>query len=93
LGSALSFFVPVSFQLLGAVGFAAVFAGASNAPLTCSVMAIEIFGWSVAPYVLIACYASYFFRGKKEFIAQKIGVSLKSYKSLSNGHKFRAHCF
>ena len=71
LGSALSFFVPVSFQLLGAVGFASVFAGASNAPLTCSVMAIEIFGWSVAPYALIACYSSYFFSGQKGIYCSK----------------------
>jgi H+/Cl- antiporter ClcA len=71
LGSALSFFIPVSFQLLGAVGFAAVFAGAANAPLTCSVMAIEIFGWSVAPYALIACYASYFFSGQKGIYCSK----------------------
>lgn len=65
LGSAMSLVIPVSFRLLGIAGFAALFAGASNAPLTCSVMAIEFFGWSVAPYVLAACYASYLFSGQK----------------------------
>ncbi len=71
LGSAMSFFVPVSFKILGVVGFAALFAGAANAPLTCSLLAIEFFGFSVAPYVLVACYASYFFSGNKGIYASK----------------------
>jgi H+/Cl- antiporter ClcA len=61
LGSALGVLLPMAFQLLAALGFAAVFAGASNTPLACSVMAIEIFGIEIAPYALIACFMSYFF--------------------------------
>ena len=63
LGSALSFLIPVSFNLLASVGFAAVFAGAANTPIACSVMAIEIFGLDIAPYVIVACFASYYFSG------------------------------
>lgn len=65
LGSALSLWLPVSFSLLAAVGFAAVFAGAANTPIACTVMAIEIFGWPIAPYALVACFVSYCFSGKK----------------------------
>lgn len=64
LGSALSIIIPVSFKLLAAVGFAAVFAGASNTPVACSIMAMEIFGYEIAPYAVIACYMSYYFSGK-----------------------------
>ncbi len=71
LGSAIGLFVPISFKLLAVAGFAALFAGAANAPLTCSLLAIEFFGFSVAPYVLIACYASYFFSGNKGIYASK----------------------
>ncbi len=63
LGSALSIFIPVSFQLLGALGFAAVFAGAANTPIACSIMAMEIFGLKIGPYAFIACFASYYFSG------------------------------
>ena len=65
LGSALGNWVPVSFSLLGAVGFTAVFAGAANIPITCTIMAIELFGWPIAPYALIACFASYYVSGHK----------------------------
>jgi H+/Cl- antiporter ClcA len=63
LGSALSQLLPVSLGLLASVGFAAVFAGAANTPVACSVMAIEIFGPAIAPFALIACFASYYFSG------------------------------
>ena len=63
LGSALSILLPVSFQLLGALGFAAVFAGASNTPIACTIMAMELFDYRIAPYALVACYASYLFSG------------------------------
>jgi H+/Cl- antiporter ClcA len=65
LGSALSIIIPISFQLLAAVGFAAVFGGASNTPIACSIMAMEIFGYEIAPYAIIACFMSYYFSGHK----------------------------
>lgn len=63
LGSALAAIIPVSFKLLAAVGFAGVIAGATNTPLACSIVAMEIFGMAIAPYALIACYMSYYFSG------------------------------
>lgn len=65
LGSALGVLIPVSFQLLGGLGFAAVFAGAANTPLACALMAMEIFGFRIAPYALTACLMSFLFSGKK----------------------------
>jgi H+/Cl- antiporter ClcA len=63
LGSALSVILPISFKLLAALGFAAVFAGAANALIACSFMAIEIFGYAIAPYAFAACFMSYYFSG------------------------------
>lgn len=58
LGSALSLLLPVSVPLLAAVGLAAAVAVA-NRPLACAVMAMELFGWRLAPYALIACYTAW----------------------------------
>ena len=76
LGSALSKILSLSIGLLAALGFAAVFAGASNAPLACSLMAIELFGLKIAPYSFLACYVSYYFSGHHGiYKSQKIYIN------------------
>jgi len=65
LGSAFSAWLPAPTLLLSTIGSVALFAGASNTPLTCTLMAIELFGWPIAPYALIACYMSYYFSGQR----------------------------
>lgn len=65
LGSALGGLVPVTSPLLAGLGFAAVFAGAANTPFACTFLAMEIFGWEIGPYALIACYVSFLCSGKK----------------------------
>ncbi|UQB68655.1 voltage-gated chloride channel family protein [Epilithonimonas zeae] len=63
LGNAISYFIPLPTALLAGMGFVAVFAGATNTPLACSVMAIELFGAECGVYVAIACVVSYLFSG------------------------------
>jgi H+/Cl- antiporter ClcA len=63
LGSTLSQWLPISSNLLGAVGFAAVFGAASNTPLASTLMAIELFGPAITPYALLGCFISYFCSG------------------------------
>jgi H+/Cl- antiporter ClcA len=46
------------------MGFVAVFAGATNAPLACFIMGVELFGWQSAPYLATACLIAYLFSGK-----------------------------
>lgn len=65
LGSALSLWLPAAFQLLAATGFAAVFAGAANTPVACTVMAMEIFGPRIGVYALVACLASFLVSGPR----------------------------
>ena len=65
LGNALSYFIPLPIGLLAAMGFVAVFAGAANTPLTCILMAMELFGAECGVYVAIACIIAYFFSGHR----------------------------
>jgi H+/Cl- antiporter ClcA len=39
----------------------AVFAGAANTPLACSIMGVELFGGGAIPYFATACVLSYVF--------------------------------
>lgn len=72
LGSALSQFVSTPQGLLASVGFAAVFASASNTPIACSVMAIELLGWHIAPYAVIGCCAAYYFSGQRGIYSSQL---------------------
>lgn len=74
LGSALSLFIPLPFGLLAGMGFVAVFAGATNTPLACTLMGIELFGTECGIYVAIACIVSYLLSGNNSiYTKQKIG--------------------
>lgn len=59
LGSTLSMLTGQSTPVFAALGFVAVFAGAANTPLACTLMGIEIFGVELAVPLAIACIASY----------------------------------
>jgi H+/Cl- antiporter ClcA len=48
--------LPQSF--LPALGCVGVFAAASKTPITSSIMAIELFGWEIAPYAIVTCALS-----------------------------------
>jgi H+/Cl- antiporter ClcA len=50
---------------LAGIGFAAVFAGASNTPLACTVMGIELFGSGSALYMALACFTAYLASGHR----------------------------
>lgn len=66
-----SFFIGASFgclfghlmgfspSLCAAIGMGAVFCGVTNAPLSAFIICIELFGFSIAPYALLACAISY----------------------------------
>lgn len=74
LGNALSPLIPIPFPLLAAMGFVAVFAGATNTPIACIVMGMELFGLGGSVYIAIACIVSYLFSGHTGiYSAQVIG--------------------
>lgn len=72
LGNALSLFIPLPTGLLAGMGFVAVFAGATNTPIACSIMAIELFGVESGVYVTIACVVSYLLSGHSSIYARQV---------------------
>jgi len=64
LGNALAPILHLPFPLLAAIGFVAVFAGAANTPLACTVMAMELFGPEIGPYAALACAVAFMFSGQ-----------------------------
>jgi H+/Cl- antiporter ClcA len=63
LGNTLSTILNTPVSLFAALGFIAVFAGATNTPLACTFMGIELFGGEHALLFGIACFTAYFFSG------------------------------
>lgn len=63
LGNTLAYFIPLPVGLLAGMGFVAVFAGATNTPIACSIMAIELFGSECGIYVSVACVIAYLLSG------------------------------
>ena len=69
LGSALAPLLEMEVGTLAAVGFVAVFAGATNTPLACTMMAIEMFGPGIAPLAGLACIAAWATSGSRGIYA------------------------
>ena len=65
LGAALGGLLGVDSAWLAMVGFVAVFAGASNTPLACALMGIELFGGGSALYLLVGCMVAYLASGHR----------------------------
>ena len=63
LGNVLIWFIPLPMGLLAGMGFVAVFAGATNTPIACTIMGIELFGIESGVFIAIACSTAYMFSG------------------------------
>lgn len=83
LGNALAPVLDVPYSVLAAVGFVAVFAGAANVPVACTLMAMELFGAEIGVYAAVACVVSYLCSGQmgiyraQRVEGEKTGPSLK----------------
>lgn len=64
LGNTLAELMNAPVSLFAALGFIAVFAGATNTPLACTLMGIELFGGEYAIFFAVACFTAYFFSGE-----------------------------
>jgi H+/Cl- antiporter ClcA len=74
LGAALAHVLGVPVEVLAAVGYVAVFAGAANTPLTCTIMGVELFGAGMVVPVAVACVVSYIFSSHRSiYTRQRIG--------------------
>lgn len=61
LGAALAGPLSLPVSLVAAVGFVAVFAGAANTPLACTIMGVELFGAGAMLPIAIGCVVAYVF--------------------------------
>jgi H+/Cl- antiporter ClcA len=76
LGNTIAIFTGAPVELFAALGFIAVFAGATNTPLACTVMGVELFGGEYVLYYAVACYLAYYFSGNSGiYSAQRLAVA------------------
>jgi H+/Cl- antiporter ClcA len=75
LGNVLAGLLGAPLDLFAALGFVAIFAGATNTPVACTLMGIELFGATHAVYLASACFVAYLFSGHSGiYLSQRIAV-------------------
>lgn len=85
LGNVLAYWFNAPVDLFAAMGFIAVFAGASNTPLASTLMGAELFGTHNLIFFALACFTAYFFSGHTGiYTSQRLGVSKLSGRTMYN---------
>jgi H+/Cl- antiporter ClcA len=75
LGNALGGVLGAPVDLFAGLGFVAVFAGATNTPLACTIMGVELFGATHIVPIAIACFVAYLCSGHSGiYLSQRIAV-------------------
>lgn len=75
LGHTLAVLLHAPVPLFAALGFIAVFAGATNTPIACTMMGVELFGSNYVLYYAVACFTAYYFSGHSGiYTAQRIRI-------------------
>ncbi|WP_281614264.1 voltage-gated chloride channel family protein [Flammeovirga sp. SubArs3] len=77
LGSFLSTHISLPVALLAGMGFVGVFSGATNTPMACTMMGIELFGAPSAVFIAVACITAYMFSGHTSIYNSQIVGSPK----------------
>lgn len=57
---------------VSSIGFAALLAGCANTPISASIMSVELFGPSLAPYATVACVISFLITGHRSVYPSQI---------------------
>lgn len=71
LGSSLSTLLILPIGFLTALGFIGVFNGATNTPIACFLMGLELFGFDIALYLLLICSISYVCSGNSSIYSSQ----------------------
>ena len=75
LGNSMARALNAPVDLFAGLGFVAVFSGAANTPLACTIMGIELFGSEYTIYFAAACFVAYLFSGHSGiYLSQRIGT-------------------
>lgn len=77
LGNALAYVFPLPMALLAGMGFVGVFSGATNTPLACTLMGIELFGIEAGLFLAVACVTAYLFSGHTGIYSSQVVGSPK----------------
>ena len=72
LGNALSAFVPLPMALLAGMGFVSVFAGATNTPIACTLMGMELFGAECGVFIALSSVVAYLFSGHSSIYSAQV---------------------
>jgi len=76
LGNFMAWALGAPVDLFAALGFLAVFAAATNTPLACTLMGVELFGADHLLYFALACYVAYYFSGHTGiYSSQRVATS------------------
>lgn len=78
LGNVLAIWLDAPVDLFAALGFIALFAGASNTPMASTLMGLELFGSDNLLFFAIACFVAYFFSGHTGIYSAQRLAFLKS---------------
>ncbi|WP_276484195.1 voltage-gated chloride channel family protein [Paraflavitalea pollutisoli] len=78
LGNTLALALGAPVDLFAGLGFIAVFAAATNTPIACTLMGVELFGSNNVLYFAIACFTAYYFSGQTGIYAAQRPGALKS---------------
>jgi len=80
LGNTLAEFFNAPVSLFAALGFIAVFSGATKTPAACTIMGMELFGPDHAVFFAIACFVAYLASGHSGiYPSQKSGIEANGY--------------
>ena len=77
LGNALIWFIPLPVGILAAVGFVGVFSGATNTPIACTLMGIELFGIECGQFIAVGCFTAYLFSGHSSIYGSQVIGAVK----------------
>jgi H+/Cl- antiporter ClcA len=76
LGNTLAPLLHLPPDLLAGLGFIAVFAAATNTPLACTLMGVELFGGQYVLHYAVACYVAYYCSGHSSiYSTQRIATN------------------
>lgn len=75
LGASLAPILHVSVPFLAGLGFIGVFSGATNTPIACFIMGVELFGSEAAVYFFLICLVSFMCSGNNGiYSAQQVSI-------------------
>lgn len=88
LGNTLAMIAGAPVDLFAGLGFIAVFAAATNTPIACTLMGVELFGADHVLYYAVACFTAYYFSGHTGiYHAQRVAVRKHDVKAEKESRK------